>query len=66
MECSLRIDKRPGSTQGPSNSYRNLRMDIGGRYDDETTGLVAHNAVHHSKRYPSSLTLTAVPRKPIP
>jgi putative CocE/NonD family hydrolase len=41
-------------------------LNTGGRNYDETTGLVAHNVVHHSRKYPSSLKLTVVPRKPIP
>lgn len=38
-------------------------MNTGGNNYDETTGPVAHNAVHHSTRYPSGLTLTVVKRK---
>ena len=40
-------------------------LNTGGRNYDETTGLVAHNVVHHSRQYPSSLTLSVV-RKPLP
>lgn len=39
-------------------------MNTGGRNWDETTGVVAHNTVHHSTRYPSALKLTVVKRKP--
>ncbi len=35
-------------------------LNTGGRNYDESTGLVAQNAVHHSKEYPSSLTLSVV------
>jgi len=35
-------------------------MNTGGNNYDETAGVVAHNAVHHSKQYPSSLTITVV------
>lgn len=35
-------------------------MNTGGNNYDETMGLVAHNSVHHSRQYPSSLTLTVV------
>lgn len=38
-------------------------LNTGGNNYDETTGLVAHNSVHHSKQYPSSLTITVV-KKP--
>lgn len=38
-------------------------MNTGGRNWDETTGVVAHNTVHHSTRYPSALKLTVVKRK---
>ena len=35
-------------------------MNTGGNNYDETTGVVAHNFVHHSKQYPSSVTITVV------
>ncbi len=35
-------------------------MNTGGNNYDETTGAVAHNVVHHSKQYPSSVTITVV------
>jgi len=35
-------------------------LNTGGRNYDETTGLVAHNEVHHSEEYQSTLTLTVV------
>jgi putative CocE/NonD family hydrolase len=38
-------------------------LNTGGNNYDEATGLVAHNAVHHSRQYPSSLTITVVPHK---
>jgi putative CocE/NonD family hydrolase len=38
-------------------------MNTGGKNYDETTGVVAQNSVHHSKQYPSSLTITVVPRQ---
>ncbi len=38
-------------------------LNTGGHNYDETSGLVAHNAVHHSKLYPSSVTVTVV-KKP--
>jgi putative CocE/NonD family hydrolase len=37
-------------------------LNTGGRNWDESTGVVAHNAVHHSRQYPSSVTVTVVPR----
>jgi hypothetical protein len=37
-------------------------MNTGGNNYDETTGVVAHNTVHHSKQYPSSITVTVVKR----
>jgi putative CocE/NonD family hydrolase len=37
-------------------------LNTGGRNYDEATGLVAHNTVHHSRQYPSSLTLSVVRR----
>ncbi len=39
-------------------------LNTGGHNYDETRPVVAHNQVHHSKRYPSSLTLTVVPARP--
>jgi putative CocE/NonD family hydrolase len=42
-------------------------LNTGGRNYDEAAGVVARNAVHHSRRYPSSVTLTVVPRAaPVP
>ncbi len=35
-------------------------MNTGGKNYDETTGVIAHNAVHHSRQYPSEIKLTAV------
>jgi predicted acyl esterase len=35
-------------------------LNTGGHNYDETKGVVAHNAVHHSAWYPSSLTVTVV------
>ena len=35
-------------------------MNTGGNNYDETTGVVAHNVVHHSKQYPSSVTITVI------
>ncbi len=41
-------------------------MNTGGRNYDEVKGIVAHNALHHSKQYPSQLTLSVVKRQPTP
>jgi hypothetical protein len=35
-------------------------LNTGGKNYDESVGVVAHNAVHHSKQYPSKITITAV------
>jgi putative CocE/NonD family hydrolase len=35
-------------------------LNTGGRNYDEAEGVVAHNAVHHSKQYPSQISLTVV------
>jgi putative CocE/NonD family hydrolase len=35
-------------------------LNTGGNNYDESRGVVAHNAVHHSKQYPSAVTLTVV------
>jgi putative CocE/NonD family hydrolase len=37
-------------------------LNTGGNNFDEVQGVVAHNAVHHSKQYPSQLTITVVKR----
>ncbi|HEX3660131.1 MAG TPA: CocE/NonD family hydrolase [Acidobacteriaceae bacterium] len=37
-------------------------LNTGGNNFDETQGVVAHNQVHHSSAYPSSITLSVVPR----
>jgi putative CocE/NonD family hydrolase len=39
-------------------------LNTGGKNYDETKGEVAHNTVHHSKQYPSQVTLTVVKRQP--
>ena len=36
-------------------------LNTGGNNYDEATGVTAHNAVHHSRQYPSSVTITVVP-----
>ena len=35
-------------------------LNTGGNNYDEVKGVVAHNVVHHSKQYPSQVTITAV------
>ena len=35
-------------------------LNTGGNNYDETTGIVAHTAIHHSAQYPSTLTLSVV------
>jgi putative CocE/NonD family hydrolase len=37
-------------------------MNTGGNNYDETEGIVAHNEVHHSRQYPSSVTVSVVKR----
>jgi predicted acyl esterase len=37
-------------------------MNTGGNNYDETQGVVARNVVHHSKQYPSQITVTVVTR----
>jgi uncharacterized protein len=39
-------------------------LNTGGNNYDESKGIVAHNAVHHSKQYPSQITVTVVKRSP--
>ena len=39
-------------------------LNTGGNNYDEAKGVVAHNAVHHSKQYPSQITVTVVKRTP--
>jgi putative CocE/NonD family hydrolase len=39
-------------------------LNTGGKNFDEKEGVVAHNAVHHSKQYPSEVTFTVVKHKP--
>ena len=42
-------------------------LNTGGNNFDEKTGLVAHNSIHHSANYPSSLQITVVKgTKPVP
>ena len=37
-------------------------LNTGGNNYDEAKGVVAHNVVHHSKQYPSSITISVVKR----
>lgn len=37
-------------------------LNTGGRNYDEVVGVVAHTSVHHSRQYPSQITVTAVQR----
>ena len=37
-------------------------LNTGGNNYDETTGIVAHNVVHHSTQYPSKIVVTVVRR----
>jgi predicted acyl esterase len=37
-------------------------LNTGGNNWDETTGVVSHTEIHHSKEYPSNVELTVVPR----
>ena len=38
-------------------------LNTGGNNYDESIGVVAHNAVHHSRQYPSQVTITVVKSK---
>ena len=40
-------------------------MNTGGNNYDETTGKIARNSIHHSKQYPSSISLNVVRKPPI-
>ncbi|HKP30486.1 MAG TPA: CocE/NonD family hydrolase [Gemmatimonadales bacterium] len=40
-------------------------LNTGGNNYDETTGKVARNSIHHSKQYPSSITLNVVKKPPV-
>jgi predicted acyl esterase len=40
-------------------------LNTGGNNYDEKVGVVARNMVHHSRQYPSAMTVTVV-RKPVP
>jgi putative CocE/NonD family hydrolase len=37
-------------------------LNTGGNNYDEATGVVAHNSIHHSSQYPSTLTISVVKR----
>ena len=61
FETSHRIRLEVSSSNFPRFD-RNL--NTGGKNYDEVQGVVAHNAVHHSERHPSQLTITVVKRPP--
>jgi len=37
-------------------------LNTGGKNYDEVKGVIAHNLVHHSRQYPSQITVTVVPK----
>ena len=37
-------------------------LNTGGNNYDETTSVIAHTSIHHSSQYPSTVTLTVVPK----
>jgi putative CocE/NonD family hydrolase len=39
-------------------------LNTGGNNYDEVTGLVAKNTIHHSRRYPSQITISVVKKEP--
>ena len=41
-------------------------LNTGGSNFDEAVGVVAHNVIHHSKQYPSQITVTVAPRMNAP
>ena len=41
-------------------------MNTGGKNYDESRGAVAHNAVHHSRQYPSEIKITVVKQQSTP
>jgi putative CocE/NonD family hydrolase len=41
-------------------------LNTGGKNWDETTPVTAHNVVHHSEKYPSTLTVTMVKAQVLP
>jgi hypothetical protein len=38
-------------------------LNTGGNNYDESRGVVAHSAVHHSRQYPSQVTVTVAPTR---
>ena len=41
-------------------------MNTGGKNYDETKGVIARNSVHHSKQYPSQVTVTVIKKGQAP
>src|SRR5215212_1601166 len=41
-------------------------LNTGGKNYDESKGVIAHNAVHHSKQYPSEIKITVVKKPATP
>ena len=72
-KVSAAADERPATTSRPAIALRievsssnfprfDRNLNTGGNNYDETKGVVAHNAVHHSKQYPSAVTVTVIKR----
>jgi len=57
FEAGHRLQIQISSSSFPR-FFRNL--NTGGNNYDESEGVVAHNAVHHSSQYPSQITVTVV------
>ena len=50
----------PAGSGGRNFPRFDRNLNTGGNNYDETTGRVAHTAIHHSEQYPSTLTLSVV------
>ncbi len=50
----------PGTASQVHRLLIERNLNTGGKNYDESKGVVAHNAVHHSKQYPSELKITVV------
>ena len=54
--------RAPAARRSSSSNFPRFdrNLNTGGRNYDESKGVVAHSAVHHSTAYPSSVTITVV------
>jgi predicted acyl esterase len=55
-----KVTLQPMTTSNYFTTGHSIRIEVSSNNYDEAKGLVAHNIIHHSRQYPSQVTLTVV------